>query len=81
MYDIVESVSGWRSAGRPVTVARVVDTRGISSRDRAAAVAYSPGQPLAGRLFSGAGNAELLALLAGAGGHHQPTQGECQRTH
>jgi xanthine dehydrogenase accessory factor len=68
MYDIVEAVSAWRAAGRPVTVARVVDTRGISSRDRAAAVAYSPGQPLAGQLFSGAGNAELPELLADAGG-------------
>lgn len=66
MYDIVEAVSAWRSAGRPVAVARVVDTRGISSRDRAAAVAYSPGQPLAGRLFSGAGNAELPGLLTEA---------------
>jgi xanthine dehydrogenase accessory factor len=64
MYDIVDAVSAWRSAGQPVTVARVVDTHGISSRDRVAAVAYSPGQPLAGRLFSGAGNAELPALLA-----------------
>jgi xanthine dehydrogenase accessory factor len=68
MYDIVDAVFARRSAGQPVTVARVVDTRGISSRDRVAAVAYSPGQPLAGRLFSGAGNAELPALLADATG-------------
>jgi len=68
MYDIVTAVSGWREDGRPVTVARVVDTRGISSRDRAAAVACAPDQPLAGSLFSGAGNAALPALLAEATG-------------
>ena len=68
MYDIVSAISAWRDQGRPVTVARVVDTRGISSRDRAAAVACTPGQPLAGSLFSGAGNEELPALLAEATG-------------
>lgn len=66
MYDIVDSVLAWRAEGRQATVARVVDTRGISSRDRAAAVACSPGEPAAGSLFSGAGNAELPALLTGA---------------
>jgi xanthine dehydrogenase accessory factor len=68
MYDIVAAVSAWRDEGRPVTVARVVDTRGISSRDRAAAVACTPDRPLAGSLFSGAGNAELPGLLAGVTG-------------
>ncbi len=68
MYDIVAAVAAWRAEGRPVTVARVVDTRGISSRERAAAIAYSPGQPLAGRLFSGAGNSQLPELLAAASG-------------
>jgi xanthine dehydrogenase accessory factor len=68
MYDIVATVTAWRAEGRPVTVARVVDTHGISSRDRAAAVACSPGEPLAGSLFSGAGNEELPELLAGAEG-------------
>jgi xanthine dehydrogenase accessory factor len=68
MYDIVEAVLAWRAEGRPVTVARVVDTRGISSRDRAAAVACSPGKPMAGRLFSGAGNGQLPELLAEASG-------------
>jgi len=68
MYDIVAAVLAWQSEGRPVTVARVVDTRGISSRDRAAAVAYSPGEPLAGSLFSGAGNQELPELLTEATG-------------
>lgn len=66
MYDIVDAVLAWRAEGRPVTVARVVDTHGISSRDRAAAVACCPGESAAGSLFSGAGNAELAALLTGA---------------
>jgi xanthine dehydrogenase accessory factor len=68
MYDIVEAVLAWRAEGRPVTIARVIDTRGISSRDRTAAVAYSPGQPMAGWPFSGAGYAELLELMDGADG-------------
>jgi xanthine dehydrogenase accessory factor len=68
MYDIVAAISAWRDEGRAVTVARVVDARGISSRDRAAAVACAPDQPLAGSLFSGAGNAGLPGLLAGATG-------------
>jgi xanthine dehydrogenase accessory factor len=68
MYDIVAAISAWRDEGRPVTVARVFDTRGISSRDRAAAVACAPDQPLAGSLFSGAGNEQLPALLTGAAG-------------
>jgi xanthine dehydrogenase accessory factor len=59
----MRQVVRWLAEGRPVTVARVVDTRGISSRDRAATVAWSPGQPLAGQLFDGAANEQLPALL------------------
>ncbi|MEO7288417.1 MAG: XdhC family protein [Jatrophihabitantaceae bacterium] len=64
MYQIAEQVQRWLAEGRPVRLARVVRTAGISSRDRAAAVGYSPDQPLAGQLFDGAGETELVALLA-----------------
>ncbi|HTZ44056.1 MAG TPA: XdhC family protein [Jatrophihabitans sp.] len=68
MYDIVEAVTRWRAEDRPVTIARLVDAQGIGSREPAAAVAHSPGQPLAGRLFSGAADTQLPELLAGAAG-------------
>ena len=48
MYQLCAQALGWLAEGRPVWLARVVETVGFSSRDRAAAVAYSPGQPLAG---------------------------------
>ncbi len=63
MYELAEQVRRWSAEGRRVLLARVVETAGISSRDRAAAVAYSPGLPLAGSLFSHAAEAELVALL------------------
>ncbi|MDQ2838095.1 MAG: XdhC family protein [Actinomycetota bacterium] len=64
LYRIAEQVAAWRAQGRPAQLARVVETVGISSRDRAAAVAYSAGLPLAGTLFSGA--ADPGAVFAGA---------------
>ena len=47
-----------------MSLARVIRTDGISSRDRSAAIGYCPGQPLAGSLFDGAVDADLVALLA-----------------
>jgi xanthine dehydrogenase accessory factor len=63
MFQLCARALAWLAEGRPVLLARVVETVGFSSRDRAAAVAYSPGQPLAGVLFSHAADRELLALL------------------
>jgi xanthine dehydrogenase accessory factor len=63
MYQLCAQAMDWLAEGRPVLLARVVETVGFSARDRAAAVAYSPGQPLAGVLFSHAADRELLALL------------------
>lgn len=72
LYQIAEQVEAWRVQGRPAQLARVIETVGISSRDRAAAVAHSPGVPLAGTLFSGAADSQLADLFdsevfAGAG--------------
>lgn len=63
MYEIVEQVSRWLAEERPVMLARVVETAGISSRDRAGAVAYSPGEPMAGNLFAGAADTELSNMF------------------
>ncbi|MGI8666689.1 MAG: XdhC family protein [Jatrophihabitans sp.] len=68
MYEIAGQVARWLEAGRPVLLARVLDTVGISSREPAAAVAYSPGQALAGSLFSGAADAALATRLASVTG-------------
>lgn len=67
MYELAEPVTRWLAEQRPVLVARAVQTEGISSREHAAAVAHSPGQPLAGQLFSGVADAELVELFEGFG--------------
>jgi xanthine dehydrogenase accessory factor len=63
MYDIADQVTEWQAQGHAVAVARVVESRGISSRDRAAAVAGSPGQLLVGTVVGGAADAQLSQLL------------------
>ena len=59
----MKKVAAWLAEGRPVFIGRVVETHGISSSDRAASVAYTPGQPLDGELFGGAANEQLPTLL------------------
>jgi xanthine dehydrogenase accessory factor len=63
MYEIAAAVRGWLDDGRSVTLARLIDTRGFSSTDPAAAVAFTPDQPLVGRLLAGAADAQLAAAL------------------
>src|SRR4029079_7111072 len=41
MYDIAEQVRAWVAGGRPVLIGQVVATRGFSSRDPGAALAWS----------------------------------------
>ena len=43
MYAIAQQVQDWLDAGREVMVAQVVATRGFSSRDPAAALAWVQG--------------------------------------
>jgi xanthine dehydrogenase accessory factor len=43
MYDIAEDVARWLDAGKPVLVAQLVETQGFSSRDPAAALAWTDG--------------------------------------
>jgi xanthine dehydrogenase accessory factor len=62
MFQLAEPVTRWLAEGRPVRIARVVESTGFSSRDRAAAVAFSQGQPIAGRILAGAADDQLSAL-------------------
>lgn len=68
MFDIAEQVQRWRSSGSVVTVGRVVSTRGFSTRDPAAAIALSAGQPTVGEVAAGAAHDQVEAVLAGPPG-------------
>jgi xanthine dehydrogenase accessory factor len=67
MFELAQQVVDWQAADRRVVLARLVDSVGFSSRDPAAAVAYTSGEPLAGSLFSGAADGQLVGLLEAAG--------------
>jgi xanthine dehydrogenase accessory factor len=43
MYDIAEDIARWLAAGESVQVAQLVETQGFSSRDPAAALAWTDG--------------------------------------
>ncbi|MGI8678122.1 MAG: XdhC family protein [Jatrophihabitans sp.] len=51
MYTIAEQVSGWLDAGFEVKIAQVVATKGFSSRDHAAALAWHDNEPPVGTLL------------------------------
>jgi xanthine dehydrogenase accessory factor len=53
MYEIAEQVRDWVAAGRHVRVAQVIESRGLSSREPAAAAAWTDGAAPAGRLLDG----------------------------
>jgi xanthine dehydrogenase accessory factor len=63
MYEIAAAVRGWLDEGRPVTLARLIDTRGFSSTDPAASVAFTPDEELVGALLADAANGQLAAAL------------------
>jgi xanthine dehydrogenase accessory factor len=63
MFDLAAQVLDWLGQDRPVMVARLIETRGFSSAEPAAAVAATPGQQWAGRLLAGAADHELADLL------------------
>lgn len=53
MYEIAEQVSGWLAQGRAAHVAQIVATRGFSSRDPGAALAWTDDGATAGTLPAG----------------------------
>jgi xanthine dehydrogenase accessory factor len=63
MMELAAQVRDWQRAARPVSLVRVVSTRGFSSRDRSAIAAFTAGQPAVGSVLSGAVDAKLAARL------------------
>jgi xanthine dehydrogenase accessory factor len=62
VYDIASSVAACLRAGTPVDVAWPVETRGFSSRERAEALAITPGGGQIGGVLSGSLNSQLAEL-------------------
>src|SRR5690348_16255861 len=50
MYEIAEQVRQWIADGRTVMIAQVVATKGFSSRDPSAALAWTDGDAVGGLL-------------------------------
>lgn len=69
MKDLLADIDRWRSAGKRVVVARVVDIEGSGPRDPGAAMAVSNDGEVVGSVsggcVEGAVVTEALALLAG----------------
>ena len=64
MFDIAEQVQQWRASGLSVSLARVISTRGFSSREPLSVLAATPHQPPIGQLFSGAAQEHIVRLLS-----------------
>lgn len=60
MDEVLARIAAWRQDGRAVTIARVVELRGISGQSGTPLAALTHGQPTAGTLLSGAAD-DLLA--------------------
>ncbi len=69
MKEILDDVERWRSAGKRVAIARVVNIEGSGPRDPGAAMAVSEDAEVAGSVsggcVEGAVVTEALAVLAG----------------
>ena len=69
MREILDDIERWRSSGRRVAIARVVDIEGSGPRDPGAAMAVSEDGEVAGSVsggcVEGAVVTEALAVLAG----------------
>ena len=69
MREILDDIERWRSSGRRVAIARVVDIEGSGPRDPGAAMAVSEDGEVAGSVsggcVEGAVVGEALAVLSG----------------
>ncbi len=69
MKDLLDDIDRWRSGGRRVAVARVVDTDGSGPREPGAAMAVNDAGEVTGSVsggcVEGAVVTEALAILAG----------------
>ncbi len=64
MSQVAVQVEDWHRESRPVTIVRVLATRGFSSLDRDPLAAFTADAPVAGSVLSGAIDAQLRARLA-----------------
>lgn len=60
MDAVVRQIRAWQAERRPVTVVRLLAVRGVSGHDSVPLAGFTPGEPAAGRVLSGA----LDALVA-----------------
>ena len=69
MRDLLEDIDRWRSQGKRIAVARVVDTQGSGPRETGAAMAVNEDGEVIGSVsggcVEGAVVSEALAILAG----------------
>lgn len=79
MREILDDIDRWRSAGKRVALARVVDIEGSGPREPGAAMAVSEDGEVAGSVsggcVEGAVVTEALDVLHGAGGPRMVTFG------
>lgn len=59
MDEVVRQIRRWLDGGRPVTVVRLLDVQGVSGHDSVPLAAFTPGEAPAGRVLSGALDAQL----------------------
>ena len=69
MRDLLDDIDRWRSSGKRVALARVVDIEGSGPRDPGAAMAVSEDGEVAGSVSGGCGEGavvgEALSVLSG----------------
>ena len=54
MDAVVRQIVAWQAERRPVTVVRLLAVRGVSGHDSVPLAGFTPGEPAAGRVLSGA---------------------------
>jgi xanthine dehydrogenase accessory factor len=79
MKEVLDDIERWRSEGKRVAVARVVEIEGSGPRDPGATMAVSDAGEVAGSVsggcVEGAVVEEALAILSGENGPHIVTYG------
>ena len=63
--EVLGRIRSWRDSGRPVTLVRVVELRGISGQQGTALAALTPDEPIAGTVLSGVADMHLAPVERG----------------
>jgi xanthine dehydrogenase accessory factor len=74
MREILDDVERWRSAGRRVAVARVVDIEGSSPREPGAAMAVNEDGEVAGSVSGGCVEGAVVSAALGVLSGHEPSR-------